>query len=413
MHFTPENFLRHSLAWLLVLCMAAVAEAPQDSAGAIEEPAVASESALPQSNLRAVFNDGLLHLRGLEQYTASGMVTVHYQAADGPEQELQYFLSLAKPSPHHLAITVLNADDGALVQKLVLAGQQGQATLYLPRATAMTAAASVMMGAFPDTLTLALVMPLFEYLEYTRPDRWHSRMGATAELRTETLGTGEAHFLGLSLNNYFSLRDYELELWLDAEEAPLLQRMAVDLSRALEARGVGGIIAAGTRLRMELDLDTWSPGEAPHAEALAAPGGEDEFETVDVAGLLAADGDPLLAGFSLAEVLGGDMLPGGGLPGGASGGRLPAGVSRGQVPTRGPGAGGGGQMPSAAERAQIISRLRNASPAERERIVQELRTEYGGASGGGRAGGAQRMQARPQGTQGVNNTTRGGTRPRR
>lgn len=213
--------------------------------------------------------------RALEQFSASGTLEVRV-VSEGNTKDLRYTVSMAKRAPGAFAVSVARAEDGRLLARVASTGVKGKTSLYLPRELVMAATPS-RIGQVTDTYTLPVVITLFDFLDDGKLERWWSLLGAAEYVGRETAETAATEHLRFKMNQYWTLRDIGVELWVREGERPLLARMDVDLTTALTQRGPASWVKPGGSVNLSMLFPDWAFDKEPDAAAFDPPAHPEQY----------------------------------------------------------------------------------------------------------------------------------------
>jgi len=216
-----------------------------------------------------VFRAAFEGSRALEQFAATGTLSIHVVSED-VTKDLHCTISLAKRKPDAFSVSVARADDGRLLARVVSTGAKGQASLYMPRELVMSATPT-RIGQVTDTYALPVVITLFDFLDDGRLDRWWSLLGSADYAGRETGKPEGTEHLLFRMNNYWTLRDINVDMWVREGERPFLARMDVDLTTALTQRGPASWVKPGGSVNLSILFTDWTVDKEPDAAFFDAP----------------------------------------------------------------------------------------------------------------------------------------------
>ncbi len=248
-----------------------------------------------------VFRAAFEGSRALEQFAATGTLSIHV-VSEGVAKDLNCTVSLVKRDPGAFAVSVARAKDKHLLAQVISTGTKGQVSLYLPRELVM-AATPTRIGQVTDTYTLPVVITLFDFLDDGKLDRWWSLLSSAEYAGHEKAGPAATEHLRFRMNNYWTLRDIGVDLWVREGDKPLLARMDVDLTKALTQRGPASWVKPGGSVKLSLLFPDWSVDKEPDAACFEGPNLPAQYgelnlrdvmlvEQSGVLSTLAAMGDP-------------------------------------------------------------------------------------------------------------------------
>jgi hypothetical protein len=232
-------------------------------------PAQGREKFVVPPEFEKVFRTVFEGSRALDQFTATGTLSIHVVSED-VVKDLNCTISLAKRKPGAFSVSVARAGDGRLLARVVSTGVKGQVSLYLPRELLMSATPN-RIGQVTDTYTLPVVITLFDFLDDGKFDRWLSLLGAAEYAGREAGKPAATEHLYFRMNNYWTLRDISVDLWVREGDRPLLARMDVDLSTALTQRGPASWVKPGGSVNLSVLFKDWSVDKEPDAASFEPP----------------------------------------------------------------------------------------------------------------------------------------------
>lgn len=229
-------------------------------------------------------------LRGQERFEARGTLDAAMKTGD-ETQTHSYAFSMAKLGMNRFAMSVYREDEDVVLARLIATGRQGAAQIYLPRElNAVTLMARIWNQ--PEGLAVPPLFLLYDFLEYSKPERWLNMLARGSVSEPEEFGGKPAMTLDMTFNNYFSFRDLRVEMPVHdpVGDAPKIAGLRMDLSDVV--RGIPGVgdghDAAG--ITVVLTLDTWRMDAAPPTEAFAMPAPRQNYRSVGVTELFAVAG---------------------------------------------------------------------------------------------------------------------------
>lgn len=231
--------------------------------------------------------------RALEQFTAQGTLSIHVVSED-VAKDVDCTVSLAKRKPGAFAVSVTRTENGRTLARMVSAGPKGQASLYLPRELAMSATPN-RIGQVTDTYALPLVITLFDFLDDGKLDRWLSLLGSAEYVGREAAQPAATEHLYFRLNNYWTLRDINVDLWVRQGERPFLARMDVDLTTALTQRGPASWVKPGGSVNLSLLLPDWAGDKEPDAALFDPPSSPKLYGELNLRSVMLAEQSGLLS----------------------------------------------------------------------------------------------------------------------
>jgi hypothetical protein len=288
--------------------------------------------------------------RALEQYEAAGNLAIKV-VSDGKTQDLQYEVAVIKRKPGSFAVSISRPSDGHVLARVVSMGRNGKVSLYLPRELVM-AATPQRIGQVVDTYTLPVVITLFDFLDDGKVDRWMSMMGRAEYAGREKLGEPDTERLKYMLNNYWTLREIGVDMWVSEGEQRMPLRIDVDLTKALTQRGPSAWVKPGGSVNLSVTFSGWKTDAEPKADIFDQPTPPEQYGELNLRDVL-----------TLAES---GVLP------------MLASVDPSQLASQlqSARAGGGNQA--------LIERLKKATPEQRQQLMTKAR-------GYAANGGAERM----------------------
>ena len=302
-----------------------------------------SQKVLIDLKFDEVFRQALAYVRELDSYSVDGSLVVRSQWG-GLKQELPYNLNVVRKHPGVLSITMTEQAGAKVVARIIIYGEQGQVDAYLPREARLTAPPSA-SGEFPDTMALLMPLALSQILQYSSADRWLAKMRSAEYAGIEKDEKVERDHLKFSIDRMNVLRDLDMEMWADAGNKPLMQKLAIDLTRSLQGRAVGILLKGDMKIDMVLTFSNWNVNVEPPADRFTPPGDPGKFEILP-----------------LTEVA-----------------RL---SNSGATVTR----------PTTAQREQLIAQMKQLSPAERAYYISKLRGQVQTAKKAGTQGSRLRTR---------------------
>jgi len=294
-------------------------------------------------NFDKAFRDALGYVRAQESYRVDGSVVVRYQLGD-TKQEIPYNVKAGMKQPNGLSITSTEPFGGKVKSRMVFHGNQRQADAYFPRESRFSMSPSA-AGQFPEMVAAVAPWTLGRLLQDTSVDRWFSMMHTAEYIGLEKIGGVELHHIKCTLYRFELLRDLDIHLWIQTGDTPLITRLMLDLTRCLQGQMLGALAKEGATIEIEIDFGQWDLKAEPPEEEFDAPGNPQEFENIPVADMMAAGSLPF------ADTL----------------------RAQGVKPTAGP------SRVTTAQREKAIEQLKKASPAERARLVSQIRAQAGRA----------------------------------
>ena len=216
-----------------------------------------------------VFRATFENSRALEQFTATGTLDVHV-VSEGKTKELHCTVSIAKRKPGAFAVSVARAEDGRVLARVVSTGVKGQVSLYLPRELVM-AATPTRIGQVTDTYTVPVVITLFDFLDDGKLERWWSLLSSAEYTGRESAEPAATEHLCFRMNNYWTLRDIGVNLWVREGDRPLMARMDVDLTTALTQRGPASWVKPGGSVGLSILFKDWFVDKAPESASFDQP----------------------------------------------------------------------------------------------------------------------------------------------
>ena len=205
----------------------------------------------------------------LELETASGTLAVRV-VSEGKTKDMHYSVSLAKRKPGAFAVSVSRAEDGRLLARVVSTGVKGHVSLYLPRELVM-AATPTRIGQVTDTYTLPVVITLFDFLDDGKLERWWSLLSSAEFEGREAAEPAATEHLRFRMNNYWTLRDIGVDLWVREGDRPLMARMDVDLTTALTQRGPASWVKPGGSVNLSILFKDWAFDKEPESASFDQP----------------------------------------------------------------------------------------------------------------------------------------------
>ncbi len=299
------------------------------------------------------------YLYDLTEFSARGVLETSIEQG-GEAQKNSYAFSLSKHGPGRLAISVYGEEDEAIIVRLLSSGRQGSGQMFLPREiNLITIMARIHEQ--PEGLTVPAVLMFYDFLEYSKPERWWNML---AEGRvTNAAASGETALnLDMVFNAYHSFRDLSVQMLVHNAlgDTPRLAGLHMDLSTVF--REMPGMVGANddTIVSVNVTLDNWTV-DAPPAQDFAFPVPRPRFQSVEIEDVFA-----LASGRLPASPVAGGRLPTSQI----RGGRIPPSLMS-QLES----------LPKTPASARALLRQFQALPrAEQRRIIMELRNSPAGAN---------------------------------
>jgi len=234
-----------------------------------------------------VFRAAFEGSRALDQFSATGTLSIHV-VSEEVAKDLNCTVSVAKRKPGALAVSVARSDNGRMLARVVSTGAKGQVSLYLPRELMMSATPN-RVGQVTDTYTLPVVITLFDFLDDGKLERWLSLLGCAAYVGCDKANPSPADHLFFKLNNYWTLRDINVDLWVRQGEHPFIGRMDVDLTTALTQRGPASWVKPGGSVNLSVLLPDWTLDKEPEAALFDPPGSPKLYGELDLRNVMLAE----------------------------------------------------------------------------------------------------------------------------
>ncbi len=287
-----------------------------------------------------VFRAAFEGSRALEQFTATGTLAIHV-VSEGVAKDLPCTVSLAKRSPDAFAISITRTEGGRQLARIVSTGEKGQVSLYLPRELVMSATPN-RVGQVTDTYTLPVVIALFDFLDDGKVERWWSLLSSAEYVAHEKETPAATEHLRFRLNNYWTLRDIGVDLWVREEGQPFLARMDVDLTTALTQRGPASWVKPGGSVNLSLALTDWAVDKEPDDALFDPPASPKQYGELNLRDVLLAEQSGVLS--TVASVIDPTQLAN----------QLRSAYAGGNI-------------------GAVIEKLRRLSPTQREQLVDRFR----------------------------------------
>jgi hypothetical protein len=274
---------RSSMLWVLGLIIMLALTGLAQGQDVVEANDPAEGGGEVTAGFTESLNKAYVHLRSLDRYFAQGILTTHVNTGDGM-QEQHYKFSLAKNGITHFSISVYEEDGQQVVMRLLSAGRQKSAKLYLPREIN----AMMMMARLqdqPEGIAVSAVLMLYDFLEYSRPEQWLKMLSKGELSGPEVVGDQFVSCLELTFNNYFSLRNLNVQMPLYGAEGvtPKIAGLRIDLSAALRELPTVALMDASSSVTVDLRLDPWEEGTPPPSQEFAIPVPRTQFQDMGVA----------------------------------------------------------------------------------------------------------------------------------